>query len=76
MENDRWSDGRLARPVSAPGVCQPGGDARRSISNIRNFYPAADSTPIEEALGIHYPGVRRSSLYLCLASTRAYLLCS
>ena len=76
MENDRWSDGRLARPVSAPGVCQPGGDARRSMSDIRNFCPAADSTPMEEALGIHYPGVRRSSLYLCPASTRAYLLCS
>jgi peptide-methionine (S)-S-oxide reductase len=31
-------------------LCRPGGDARRSISNIRNFCPAADS--IKEALGI------------------------
>jgi hypothetical protein len=43
-ETDQWSDGRLVRPVSAPGVCQPGGDSRRSMSNIGNFCPAADST--------------------------------
>jgi len=33
-------------------LCQPGGDARRSTGNIRNFCPSADS--IKEALGIDY----------------------
>src|SRR6266446_8058405 len=59
---------RAPRPsISAPGLCQPGGDARRSISNIRNFCRAADS--IKEALVIEptraFEGVRyfMSSFY-------------
>jgi hypothetical protein len=51
MENDRCSDGRLARPVSARACASR--DARRSTSNIRNFCPATDS--IKEALGIEKP---------------------
>jgi len=71
---DRWSDGRLARPTRLPASCRPGGDARRSTSNIRNFCPAADS--IEEGARNRLLSVKRSSLYLCPASIRAYLPCS
>jgi len=41
-----------ASPVPARPWLVPAGDAWRSISNIRNFCPAAES--IEEALRINY----------------------
>ncbi len=74
MENDRWSDGRLARPASAL-ACAGGGEARRSIANIRNFCQAADSTSIKEAVGIDY-GSLEGVRHICPASTHEYLPCS